>query len=60
MTPADLRRQLRMVRKQVEKISRVDTRYRQHAIAAIARLNRLESAISPLCPKPGPKPKGAA
>ena len=58
MTPRAVIQQLQAIRAQVEKVSRVDTRYRQNVAAALRRLHRLEAALLPLCPKPGPKPKG--
>jgi len=52
MTPLEIRAELRLIRLQVEKIGRVDTRYRRHTIAALSRLNRLAASLKS---KPGPK-----
>jgi hypothetical protein len=59
MTPKLIREQLRLIRKQVEKIGRVDHRYRRNVLAALGRLCRLEADMrAAYRQKPGPKPGG--
>ncbi len=59
MTPKLIRKQLRLIRKQVEKIGRVDHRYRRNVLAALARLQRLEVGLKAAYRQnPGPKPAG--
>ncbi len=59
MTPKLIREQLRLIRMQVEKIGRVDHRYRRNVTAALVRLQRLEADLKAAYrQKPGPKPRG--
>ena len=59
MNPVRIREQLRLIRKQVEKIGRVDHRYRRNVLAAVGRFKRLDAEIKAAYrQKPGTKPRG--